>query len=215
MALRLGDIEDDARYDAWSRIIERIKCEQVNEAWSHYMFRLLRAVFIANPSLSEKGGFIFEWMVDNYVDAALMLIRRELDLQNGTENLKNLLLDLIERPTVVTRARYLSRWEEPFDPWFANLVFDGFNPIRVEGNVNADYLNPEIVRADLNQLDASAGHLREYAERTRAHRTPELRLDTTDMGCCRFHRHRIRCINETGGEPWSDASLRESLRWRR
>lgn len=98
MALCLEDLDADARYDAWSRIVERIYREQVNQAWSHYMFRLLRAVFTTNPSLSEKGGFIFEWMVSNYVDAALMLIRRELDKTNGTENLKNLLLDLIEPP---------------------------------------------------------------------------------------------------------------------
>jgi hypothetical protein len=60
MSLSLGDIDDDARYAAWSRIVERISREQINQAWSHYMFRLLRAVFTTNPSLSEKGGFIFE-----------------------------------------------------------------------------------------------------------------------------------------------------------
>jgi hypothetical protein len=31
------------------------------------------------------------------------------------------------------------------------------------------------------------------------------------MGCCRFQRHRVRCMNETGGGSWSDGSLRESL----
>jgi hypothetical protein len=35
------------------------------------------------------------------------------------------------------------------------------------------------------------------------------------VGCCRFQRHRVRCMNETGGEPWSDASLRVSSSWRR
>ncbi len=35
------------------------------------------------------------------------------------------------------------------------------------------------------------------------------------LGCCRFQRHRVRCINEPGGAPWIDASLRESLSWRR
>jgi hypothetical protein len=38
---------------------------------------------------------------------------------------------------------------------------------------------------------------------------------TRTMGCCRFQRHRVRCMNETGGEPWRDARLRESLSWRR
>ena len=35
------------------------------------------------------------------------------------------------------------------------------------------------------------------------------------VGCCRFQRHRVRCMHETGGAAWSDASLRESSKWRR
>jgi hypothetical protein len=30
-----------------------------------------------------------------------------------------------------------------------------------------------------------------------------------EVGCCRFQRHRVRCIYEIGG-AWRDASLRES-----
>ena len=39
--------------------------------------------------------------------------------------------------------------------------------------------------------------------------------DRLRVGCCRFQRHRVRCMNETGGGAWSDASLRESSKWRR
>ncbi len=49
MTLRLGDCSDDSRYDAWTRVVERIYREQVGHAWSHYLFRLLRAVFTTNP----------------------------------------------------------------------------------------------------------------------------------------------------------------------
>jgi hypothetical protein len=35
------------------------------------------------------------------------------------------------------------------------------------------------------------------------------------LGCCRFQRHRVRCMHETGGEPWSDERLRVRSRWRR
>lgn len=89
---------------------------------------------------------------------------------------------------VVTRARYRSRWEkenpakeDPANRWLADQTFDRFNPIRVEGNPDDDYIDPDMVRADLDQIDASADHLRVYAERTRAHRTPELRLDTSEL----------------------------------
>jgi hypothetical protein len=48
MTLRLGILSDESRYEAWTRVVERIYHEQVNQAWSHYMFRLLRAIFLAN-----------------------------------------------------------------------------------------------------------------------------------------------------------------------
>jgi len=57
MGLRLGALDDDARYDAWIRIVRRIYDEQVAQAWGCYMFRLLRAVFVTNQHLSEEGGF--------------------------------------------------------------------------------------------------------------------------------------------------------------
>ena len=37
----------------------------------------------------------------------------------------------------------------------------------------------------------------------------------SSVGCCRFQRHRVRCMDETGGESWSDESLRGSSSVRR
>jgi len=45
--------------------------------------------------------------------------------------------------------------------------------------------------------------------------TNEHVVASCEVGCCRFQRHRVRCMNETGGGSWSDGSLRESLNWRR
>lgn len=190
MTLRLGHVSDDEHHAGWSRVIERIYTEQVNQAWSHYMFRLLRAVFIKNEKLSEEGGFIFNWMAEKYVDATLMLLRRELDQQAGTENLRNLLLDIIEHPGVLTRARYRASWGEDgrFDRGRADRVFNSFEPKRVPDNPEEDYIDPDVVRADLDQVVADAERLREYAERTRAHRTPERNVDTSDITFRALHK---------------------------
>jgi hypothetical protein len=142
------------------------------------MFRLLRAVFTTNPELAEEGGFLFKWMADNYIDAALMVVRRELDIQAGTENLRNLLEDIIEHPDVLTRARYVQQWKPGRDGEFANRVFDSFAPVKVNQDPDADYIDPAVVRADLEQVVADAERLRVFAERTRAHRTPEKGIDT-------------------------------------
>jgi hypothetical protein len=189
MTLRLGGIDADARYAAWISVVQRIHKEHVKRAWGYYMFRLVRAVFTTNERLLEEGGFVFNWVAENYVEATLMLVRRELDKQAGVENLKNLLLDMIENPTVITRARYLTSWghDGPFDRWHANQVFDGFNPVRIVGDPEADHIDPAIVRADLKRVDASAEGLREYAERTRAHRTPGPAIDTAGMTFSALH----------------------------
>ena len=82
MTLRLPrETTDDERHMAWKRVVERIYDEQVGHAWRHYVFRLVRAVFAQNQQLSDEGGFIFTWAAENYVDSALMLLRRELDKQ--------------------------------------------------------------------------------------------------------------------------------------
>jgi hypothetical protein len=191
MSLKLPkDISCDERYAAWIRVIERIETEQTNQAWSHQMFRLFRAVFDKNEMLSKEGGFIFDWIALNYLGAALMLLRRELDQQAGAENLRNLLHDIIEHPEILTRARYCAAWgeSEPFDAALANRAFDKFSPKQIAGNRDLDFIDPELVKADLDQIVAAAERLREYAERTRAHRTPERGIDTSDITFLALHK---------------------------
>ncbi len=190
MGLRLpNDISDDDRHATWIRVVERIHREQQDQAWNHYMFRLLRAVFVTNGQLSDEGGFIFNWIIKIYTDSALMLLRRELDLQAGAENLRNLLFDIIEHPSVLTRARYRAAWGDqgPFDRQMADRAFDSFSPCRIAGTPDADYIDPAVVRADLDQVVGDAEEIREYAERTRAHRTAERRVDTPDITFSALH----------------------------
>jgi len=187
MNLRLETHSPDERYAAWRRVIERVYHEQVCQAWNHSLFRLFSALFAENPRLSEEGGFVFQWMVENYVDAALMLIRRELDKQAGTENLRNLLSDMIQYPTVLTRARYLEAWnpQGPVEQQLAERSFNDFNPQRVDGE--GDYIDPAVIQSDLNRVVASAERLREYAERTRAHRTPSQKIDVASITFAAMH----------------------------
>lgn len=183
MGLRLPNhISDDERHEAWIHVVERIYDEHGDQGWNHYMFRLLRAVFDNNERLSDEGGFIFNWIVEIYVQSALMLLRRELDQQARTENLHNLLLDIIEHPSVLTRARYRAAWDaHGFDRAQADKAFDLFSPGRVTGTADADYIDPAVVRADLEQVGKDANEIRIYAERTQAHRTPKPNLDTPDI----------------------------------
>jgi hypothetical protein len=129
-------------------------------------------------------------MAQNYVDAALMLVRRELDRQARAENLRNLLFDIIEHPSVLTRARYKAGWDQDKFRYgdIRDRAFDKFDPKRVDGNPSADYIDPELVKADLDQVIADAENLREYAKRTRVHRTPQRNVSQTDITFAELHK---------------------------
>lgn len=216
MSLNLPkDISDDGRHAAWTRVIERICAEQANHAWNHYMFRLLQAVFDKNERLSAEGGFIFDWMAENYVDSALMLLRRELDGQDGVENLWNLLHDIIDHPGILTRARFCAAWGKGggrFDGQRASRAFNSFSPKRVADNPNLDFIDPALVRADLEQLVADTGRLRRYAERTRAHRTPERGVDTSGITFQALH-EAIADVRRVAAKFYTLLTLSSIDRW--
>jgi hypothetical protein len=161
--------------------------EHFRQGWNHYMFRLLRAVFSTNPPLAREGGFILSWIADIYVEAALMLLRREFDKEAGTENLRNLLLDIAEHPEVLTRARYRSMCtQRPPGYDLADRSFDQF-PLKKQANAADDHLDPGGVRRELDALTAKVERVRVYAERTRAHRTPEQSFDVKNLTYSDLH----------------------------
>lgn len=214
MTLRLGKLSDDSRYEAWTRIVERIYEEHVDQAWRHRMFRLLHAIFVTNQKLSDEGGFVFDWMAKNYEDATLMLLRRELDLQAGTENLRNLLSDMIKHPTVMTRARYLSKWrpEVPIERGLANRMFDRFSPRRVAGNAGGDYVDPDRIQADLDRVVKNTKRLSKYAEQTRAHRTPNQGVDPHCMTFDAMH-HAIADVRAVVAKYYALLTLSSIAGW--
>lgn len=146
MALNLkAKTSASQRYEAWLRVVERSSDEQVAQGWRHRVFRLCRAVFETNEELAQEGGFLLNWATENYVDAALMVVRRELDIQAGTENLRNLLDDIARFPEVLNRGRYRSNWQEA--EWArADEVFERFGIVRIPGDPLRDHIDAATVR---------------------------------------------------------------------
>lgn len=211
MALRLArDISPDDRHAIWIRVAERIYDEQVRQGWRHRVFRLMRATFANNAELSGQGGFLFNWMAENYVDASLMVIRRELDVQAGTENLRNLLEDIVEHPDVLTRARYRSQWRSS-DESLVNRAFDSFQPIMNPGSPEGDYIDPAVVRKDLETASEDAERIRIYAERTRAHRTAEQGIDNPIT--YRELHQAIADVRRIVGKYYALLTLRSVVQW--
>jgi hypothetical protein len=113
VARRLEALTDDQLYADWGRWIGRAYDEAVMQAWRQRTFRLMRGIAAQNQRLQDTGGFFLQWMSDNYVAASAIAFRRELDTQSGTENLVHLLREMRARPSVISRARFVSTWGRP------------------------------------------------------------------------------------------------------
>jgi len=136
------------------------------------MFRLISGIYEQNPALQEMGGFFLTWAAENYVAAASMALRRELDTRAGTESLWHLLCEIRDRPKVISRARFRASWGDQSDPRDADRAFDSFPIVRDVADRERDYLDPATVAADVNTL-ADQDIVLTHVQTTIAHGAPE------------------------------------------
>ena len=116
------------------------------------------------------------------------------------------------------------RWDAFIEQWNVALTLAKPRPIKYFKMVEANSLKGQFLGWGETERDLK---LRELASIIKTHAQFAVRatLGWNDflevqnqshwMGCCRFQRHRVRCMHETGGAAWSDASVRESSKWRR
>jgi hypothetical protein len=112
-----------------------------------------------------------------YAVEVLMFIRREYDTQAGTINLLKLFSQMKDRPTVLSRGRYRSRYDTMTAPAsvkddLANNHFDTFDHIKGP-TPSLDYVSPAQIDRDRKAVEASTDVVREYTNRDLAHRTPD------------------------------------------
>ena len=170
-----AQLTDDQLFQDWLRWIQRAYDEAVGQARRFRLFRLVHGVYQQNDHLQHTGGFLFQWMADNYVAASAMAFRRELDTQAGTENLIHLLREMRDHPSVISRARFRATWSEtePNNAWNANRAFNAYPHVEHADGPDQDHVDPDAVAADLVVLEEQDRVL-EHVQTTVAHRGPEL-----------------------------------------
>lgn len=166
-------LTDDQLFEDWLRWINRAYNEAVWQAWRYRIFRLMRGVFEQNTEIQETGGFLLKWAADNYVEAAMIAFRRELDTQGGTENLLHVLIEMQQRPEVISRKRFRDTWpRRDFEVWSPDRDFDRYPLVKDANDSERDHIDPSFAAEDLDRLEAQ-DHVLEHVQATIAHRVPE------------------------------------------
>lgn len=175
-------------YLRWQDRIEIIKHEAYHLFASRKQFRDLTFFFHENPRLNEIGGDVYQWLLGMWAHDALMGIRRELDDQTNTVNLRQMLYEMKDRPEVLTRRRYLAFLQPGDSDWLVeslNHQFDerGYVKAHTEDSLD-DYLDPVVINADRETLEQGTQAAFAYAQQMVAHRTP---VDTIEIKIAEIH----------------------------
>lgn len=175
----ISAMPDDELHASWAEWITRTASELIDVFHNRRVLLHLKAMMATNPAIQTVSGRLFlNWLSRLYAHDALMFIRREFDTQNGTINLLHLLSEIESRPTVLTRKRYRSIFDDTtIQDWAKDdLANHFFDRLEIEkGSVPADdHISPTTARRDRKDLQTKLDHALEIANRLLAHRTPPL-----------------------------------------
>jgi hypothetical protein len=133
-------------------------------------------MFQSNSGLREIGGPVYQWLFGIWGRDALIALRRELDGQSNTINLVHLFKEMQQRPTIMTRRRYLAHCTPDDHEMVRTMMSNGFTKW---GAVPDDYIPATVAKADEDSLTSQTQAAVDYAQQMVAHRTPVEGLDIT------------------------------------
>ena len=164
----------DDLFEEWVRDIQEIKFDIFELFSFRRTFREFAEVFRQNERLQAVGGHVWNWMRSNYVASILLRVRRQVDDQSNTVNLKQLLTELMQRPEVLTRRRLdeaLPKIDsdvirEQVDARFTELWVRVQHP-----DPGDDHVSAEVIVGDLQLLQDATRRVAKVANRNVAHRS--------------------------------------------
>jgi hypothetical protein len=161
-------LADDEQWESWLRMLARINAETTNVLMNRRVYRDVEQLFHDNPRLQTEGGFVWHLIRGAYGRDASMAIRREIDRDTYALNLIELMHQIIRRPNVISRQRYLAHF--PADTGFSiPQQNDRFDALCGTGR----HIDLHMVKQDRNRLERACQPVVRYVNQKVAHRTDE------------------------------------------
>lgn len=107
-----------ARWRSW---MDRILDDLGDLLLKKQLFLELAEMIDAAPHARDPGAFL-NWLVDNYVTAIAVGVRRATDTDHRSHSLGRFLYEAIQNPQVLTRAAHQRLYRRL--PWAADKTFD-------------------------------------------------------------------------------------------
>jgi hypothetical protein len=158
-------VHDEQLYQRWTGWLEVIAGDVFRLRHSQRMWSELVDIVKANQDIPEPWH-VMGWIKNMYGAYLAVGIRAQADTQSNVICLARLLRGVHSRPKIVTRARYTSSYPAE-DVEIANLDFDSL------AGKNRQYVDPAIVKNDLDRLSSISRQTREVVTKHIVHRGEE------------------------------------------
>lgn len=150
-------------FKKWNRWLDLIYADIQGLLVNQHIFREVQTIVKANPKLQIPSSF-YEWMGVSYAASIAVGIRRQLDTDSRSVSLARLLMEMRQRPGIITRRRFRSFYRgHPVAEQFSNRDFD-----RLAGR-GKDHVGIGIFKGDLSRLKQAGRRLRRFVNKRVAH----------------------------------------------
>ena len=164
----------DQRFQKWEKWLETIHEEVIDLVRSKHIFWKLGDIVKNNPKIQKPNSF-YQFAGDTYFAYGVIGIRRQIKPHKDSISFARLLQEIVETPCVLSRERFVALYERGAR-YEANHDFAQFTR---EG---AEYIDPNIVQQDLDQLKKLGHDVENFADKRIAHYDKQLVENVPSFG---------------------------------
>ena len=203
--------ELDPMLSKWIGWLAVIKGEVRELVIAKDTFQKVQRLIENNPALHRHSPF-YQYLSSTYVSHGVIGLRRQIKSKGPIISMARLFEEMIERPQVLTRAYYVSLYE---DSAIEDLASEHFNQFAAP---EESHIDPLLVKADLTRLRDASKRCEDFADKRVAHRDtmPPKELPTFDevnacidllndlyiRYCLLFHACRVETLLPIYADDW-------------
>ncbi|MCS6919550.1 MAG: hypothetical protein NZM28_07250 [Fimbriimonadales bacterium] len=165
-----------ARFAEWRQWIETLVNEVGRLQQVRYIYHTVQEMTASNSDLQGLPNlFRGWWMPYTYFHTMFTGARRLADTHRDSRSLHRLLLDVQQNAQLIDTQYYIALYDRPnaapdLREWWIETLAHRF---RHEWGRGGDVLDSEVMQRDLDALQASYAHLKEFVDRHLAHLDPQ------------------------------------------
>lgn len=155
----------DRQLGKWIRWIKVIEGELESLVIAKKVFWTVQGLIKAHPVIQYRQSIFYWYHVHTYIAYALTGIRRQAKCHKDSISFAQLLAEIVQEPTKISRTYYRGIHAKPAKTHVADKQFDHL--CQKPGD---PHISPALVQRDLNKLASSVADCEDFADRLIAHR---------------------------------------------